>query len=114
NLLNQWQGLSPNPNQGVGTSAIPQNSFTPTALHIERLINQARVANKFHFHKVDKQELSINNNLLGHNNRKITLMMIWTMTSNMMNQLESNLEGMNKEALEGEVEGVVGILKVET
>ncbi|OIT33980.1 hypothetical protein A4A49_65959 [Nicotiana attenuata] len=45
NLLNQWQGLSPNPNQGVGTSATPQNSSTPTAPHIERLINQSQVAN---------------------------------------------------------------------
>lgn len=31
-----------------------------------------------------------------------------------MNRLDSNLEGMDKEALEGEVEGMVGIIKIET
>nr|XP_033517460.1 uncharacterized protein LOC117281722 [Nicotiana tomentosiformis] len=45
NLFNQWQGVSPNPNQGVGTSATQQTSSTPTAPYIARLINQPQVAN---------------------------------------------------------------------
>ncbi|OIT29378.1 hypothetical protein A4A49_38886 [Nicotiana attenuata] len=45
NFLNQWQGLSPNPKQGVGTSATPQNSSTPTAPYITGLINLLQVDN---------------------------------------------------------------------